>query len=178
MSMKGWGDSKNKKEGAIKVSIQNRWLINIAMVVASWLTLPLMSSRSIKRFLPATVMILIVEMIHARFGKKRRWWVFYRKPDSILFNEFPFQIGPFVVTSLWILKWTYGNFRNFLLANVVNNAFFAFVVTEFGQRIKWYKLVKFNRLEFFLYFYQKAFLLYFFQYLIEKRRSLHNVRIE
>lgn len=141
------------------------------MVLISWLTLPLIGSRNIKRFLPASILIFIVETLHARYGKKQRWWVFFNKPKSFSFGELPFQIGPFLAISLWFLKWAYGNFKLFILLNGITNAFFAYPVTYIGKKLKYYTMVRFNNFQFFLYFFFKAFLLYWFQYLFELKAN-------
>lgn len=153
------------------MSTKNQWLLNIAMVLMSWLTLPLLGSRNIKRFFPASILIVLIEILHARIGKKRRWWVFYNKPKSYLFGEFPFDIS-FLVISMWILKWTYGNFKRFILLNAILNATFAFPISSFSRKVRYYTLVRLNHFQFFLYFFYKAPLLYGFQYFFENRKKL------
>jgi hypothetical protein len=151
------------------MTIKIQRLVNVAMVLLSWLTLPLLGSRNIKRFLPASILILFIEMLHAGYGKKQRWWVFYNKPKSYLFGELPYQIGPFLVISMWLLKWTYGNFKRFILLNAITNAIFAYPISDFARKFRYYTLVRFNNFQFFLYFFSKAFLLYGFQYLFESK---------
>lgn len=137
------------------------------MVLLPLLTLPLLGSRNIKRFLPASLLILLVEVLHARYGKKQRWWVFYNKPKTYSFGELPYQIGPFWIISMWFLKLSYGNFKRFILLNGITNAIFAFPFTYIARKFRYYTLVRFNNFQFFLYFFFKAFLLYGFQYLFE-----------
>jgi hypothetical protein len=110
------------------VNIQR--LFNVAMILLSWLTFPLLGSHNIKRFLPASILIFFVETLHARYGKKQRWWVFFNKPKSFLFGELPFEIGPFLALSMWFLKWTYGNFKWFILLNGITHAIFAYPTTR------------------------------------------------
>jgi hypothetical protein len=154
------------------MTINIQRLINVAMVLITWSTLPFLGLRNIKRFLPATLLIVLFEIINAIIGKRRKWWVFYNKPKSHLFGEFPFHIGPFFVTALWIFKSTYGNFGKYILTNGIVHAFFAFPLTRIAKRIKWYTLDQINEFQFFLYFFYQAFLLYGFQYLFEKNYSL------
>lgn len=103
--------------------------------------------------------------------KKQKWWVFYNKPNSYLFGEFPLNIGPFLIGSIWILKWTYGNFIRFTLLNPIVNAFFAFPFSVFAKKARYYSLVRINGLQFFLYFFSKAFLFYWIQFILEKKAS-------
>ncbi|MED3971726.1 hypothetical protein P4658_29195 [Priestia megaterium] len=151
--------------------LKKQWFINIAMIFLTWSSLPFLGKRNIKRFLPASILIVLIEGIHVQFGKKRKWWIFYNKPKSYLTGEFPFNIGPHLVGSMWILKWTYGNFKAFILLNAVVDAIFTFPLIHFLKKLKVVRLVRFSNLEFFFYIFYKAFLLYGFQYLFETKNK-------
>ncbi|MCH6268828.1 hypothetical protein [Neobacillus citreus] len=155
----------------VMMSIKVQRILNIAMVLIALSTLPLMGLYNIKRFLPVSILIGGIEGINALIGKKRRWWVFYNKPNSYLFNEFPFNIGVFLVTSLWIMKWSYGKFLKFTLLNAMGNALFAYPFAKFARKIKYFTLVRLNHLQFFFYFFSKVFLFYGLQYLFEKYKK-------
>lgn len=154
------------------MTIKIQRLVNVAMVLISWLTLPLLGSRNIKRFLPASILIVLIDGISIQIGKKQKWWVFYNKPKSYLFGEFPFSIGPFFVSSMWILKWTYGNFKKFILLNAIINGIFAFPVANLARKFRYYRLVRLNNFQFFLNFISKAFLFYGIQYLFDKKGKI------
>ena len=153
------------------MSLKNQWLVNIAMVLLSWLSLPFFGWRNIKRFLPASVLVVILEALNVQVGKKRKWWVFYNKPNSYISGEFLFNIGPFFISAMWILKWTYGNFKRFILLNAMVHAYFAFIHLRLMEKLKVIKLVRLNKFQFFLYFFYKAFFLYGFQYIIENKKK-------
>ena len=112
------------------MSLKNQWLMNIVMVLLSWLSLFFLDKRYIKRFLPASVLIFFVEALNVQFAKKRKWWVFYNKPKSYVSGELPFNIGPFFALSMWVLKWSYGNFKRFLLLNAIIHSFLCFYFNE------------------------------------------------
>jgi hypothetical protein len=154
------------------MSLKNQWIFNIAMVLLSWLTLPLVGKRSLRRFFPATLFTILLTCFDIQIGKKRRWWSFYNKPKSTVSNELPFLIGPMLVMSLFSLKWTYGNFKKFIALNALFQAIFVFPLTRLFTKFKLFKLVWFNEFQFFLYFFYKAFFLYGVQYLYEKRENL------
>ncbi|MDQ0257727.1 hypothetical protein J2S74_005189 [Evansella vedderi] len=151
--------------------MKNQWLINILMVIISWLSLPILGWQNIKRFLPAAILVGLLEAWNVQIGKKQKWWVFHNNPNSYLSGEFPFNIGPFFVGSMWILKWTYGNFKKFISLNAVVDGFFAFILIRVMNKLKVAQLVRINHFQFFLYFFYKAFFLYGFQYLFEKRNN-------
>ncbi|MDQ0256329.1 hypothetical protein J2S74_003749 [Evansella vedderi] len=148
----------------------NNLFVNIAMVIISWLTLPFLGRRNIKRFLPAAILVGLLEAWNVQIGKKRKWWVFYNNRNSYIANEFPFNIGPFFIGTMWILKWTYGDFKKFITLNAIVDGFFAFINSWIMEKLKVAQLVRMNRFQFFLYLFYKAFILYGFQYFFEKTK--------
>lgn len=156
------------------MTIKIQWFLNISMVLLSWITIPFLGFSNIKRFLPASLIIVIFELLNARIGKRRRWWFFYHKPSSFTFGEVPFNIGPFFVGTMWILKKTYGNFWRFILLNMCIEAIFVFVITPFSKKLRYYTLVRLTKLQFFVYFFYKAFLLYGLQSLFERKLRRNN----
>ena len=54
------------------MSLKNQWLMNIAMVLLSWLSLFFIGKRNIKRFLPASVLVVILEALNVQIGKKTK----------------------------------------------------------------------------------------------------------
>ncbi len=59
------------------MTIKNQWLLNIVMIILSWLTMPLLGWRTIRRFLPASILAVLICSLDAQIGKKRKWWSFY-----------------------------------------------------------------------------------------------------
>jgi hypothetical protein len=141
------------------------------MIIVSWITVFFLGKQNIKRFMPASIFAVVFEAFNVFYAKKRKWWVFYNKPNSYITGEMPFNIGPFIVASMWILKWTYGNFKKYLLLNAGINASFAFIIIRIMDRLKVARLHKISHTQFFLYFFFKAFILYGFQYLVDKVRK-------
>jgi len=153
------------------MSMKNKWLFNISMVLFSWVTFSFLEWRTVKRFFPAFIFVFLINCIDVPIGKKRRWWFFYNKPNSFFYNEFPFLIGPMLAVALWTLKWTYGNFKKFIMLNAFFQLFFTFLARSLFPKIKLFKLVRLNAFQFFLYFFYKAFFLYGFQYFFEKYKK-------
>ena len=145
-------------------------LLNIIMIIVSWLSIPLLGKQTIKRFFPATIFSIIMCSLDLQIGKRLKWWSFYNIPHSTLQNEIPFLIGPMLLMALCTLKWAYGSFVKFLLLNAFGGVIFTFPLTMLFSKLKLYRLVKINHTQFFLYFFYKAFFLYGFQYLYEKSK--------
>lgn len=153
------------------MKLRQQWTVNVIMVIVSWATVFFLGKQNIKRFMPASIFAVAFEAITVLYAKKKKWWVFYNKPNSYVTGEMPFNIGPFIVASMWVLKWTYGNLGKFLLLNAGINAFFAFIVIWFLDRLKVARLKKISQPQFFLYFFFKAFFLYGFQFMVDKVRK-------
>ncbi|MGO4886870.1 hypothetical protein ACJ2A9_03850 [Anaerobacillus sp. MEB173] len=85
--------------------------------------------------------------------KKQKWWVFHNKPNSYLLGEFPFNIGPFLVGSMWILKWTYGNFIKFISLNAIVDGLFVFIFIKIMNKLKVAQLVRVNHFPLMLFYW-------------------------
>ncbi|MCI1576482.1 MAG: hypothetical protein LKH78_12420 [Weizmannia coagulans] len=108
-------------------------------------------------------------------GHMRKWWKFYEKKVSFLKGELPFSMGPFMPLSMWILKNSYGNFKKFILLNMVADGFFAFPFIELLKRLRIVTLHRLSHIQFFVYLHYKAYLLYGVQWLYEKWRKKRQV---
>ncbi|ARK32362.1 hypothetical protein [Halalkalibacter krulwichiae] len=141
---------------------------NLIMIIVPWLSVLFLGRRTFKRYSLSSAIIGVYEMISHMVGQKRKWWVFYDRPRNFLRDELPFDIGPYMPLSMWILKLSYGNFKKFALMNALANGFFAFLFMPFLKRIGIIRLNRLSYLQFFVYIHYKAYLLYGVQYLIEK----------
>jgi uncharacterized membrane protein YfcA len=147
---------------------KNQRFFNVLMVLGSLMSLLFFGKEKLKRFFPVSLIMVLFELISCMIGKKRKWWVFFNNPKSFLFNEFPFHLGPFIVCSLWISRFTMGNFKKFVLTNAIFNGFFAFPFMAIATKIKYFKLVNLNNFQFFLNFFYKSFILYALQKLFDR----------
>ncbi|MBT2654212.1 hypothetical protein J7E81_03000 [Bacillus sp. ISL-18] len=145
-------------------------VFNLILIMIPWLSLLFIGKKTFKRYSFAGVFISIFEIINHIYGHQRKWWKFYDKPKSFLRDELPFDIGPYMPLSLWILKFSYGYFKRFVLVNVFANAFFAFLFMPFLKKFKIVRLNRLNYFQFFFYIHYKAYILYGVQYLFEKVR--------
>lgn len=101
-------------------------------------------------------------------AEKRKWWwfPFHVKPNVIM--ELPLIFGPFFVGSLWILKFTFGNFKKYVVLNLVIDSLFTFIGVNFLKKIGYVSLVRLNKFQLSLVFLIKSFLMYGFQFIYEK----------
>ncbi|MBT2757516.1 hypothetical protein J7E71_16605 [Mesobacillus foraminis] len=150
-------------------------LFNLSIIIFPWLSLFFIGKQSRKRFWLAGVFIVIFEILNHLYGHKRKWWKFYDKRKSFIKDEFPFSIGPYLPISMWILKLSYGNFKKFILLNVIADGLFAFLIIDVLKKFKIISLNHLNHGQFFIYLHYKAYLLYGVQYLIERIRRVRYI---
>ncbi|WP_413303213.1 hypothetical protein AA0X95_25640 [Bacillus sp. 1P10SD] len=149
---------------------QNK-LFLLAMMLIPWLSLPLLGKRAFKRFYPGALFIFVWVLFESYFAKKRLWWRFYEKLIPKTMGELPFMIGPFFVGSLWILKFTFGNFFRYLLLNLILDTLFAFPGMIALRRMGIVSLVSMKHYQMGLIFMIKSVIMYGFQSMIEKMRK-------
>jgi hypothetical protein len=143
---------------------------NLSIIIIPWLSLLFIGKRSFKRYSVAGLFILIFEIINHLFGHKRHWWKFYDKRDSFFKDELPFSIGPYMPLCMWLLKFSYGNFKLFVVLNIIFDGLFAFYFIDVLKKKKIISLNRINHWQFFIYLHYKAYLLYGVQYLFEKTK--------
>lgn len=151
--------------------ITKRHLVfNLLILTIPWLSLLFMGKRSVKRYSFAGIFIVIFEILNHIYGHKRKWWKFYDKRKLFIKDELPFSLGLYMPLSMWILKFSYGNFKKFVLLNAVSDGLFAFPIISFLKKLKIVGLNRLNHFQFFIYLHYKAYLLYGVQQMVEKRR--------
>jgi hypothetical protein len=146
-------------------------LFNVSIILFPWLSLLFLGKHNFRRFSFAGVFIVIFEIINHLVGHKRKWWKFYDKPKSFIKDELPFSVGPYMPLSMWLLKLSFGNFKKFVVLNVIADGLFAFIFMDILKRFKIIRLNRLSRFQFFIYIHYKAYLLYGVQYLVEKMRK-------
>ncbi|MBP2242974.1 hypothetical protein J2Z40_003556 [Cytobacillus eiseniae] len=151
-------------------------ILNVMLIILPWLSTIFLGKRSFKRFYLSSVVISVFEIINHYFGHQKKWWKFYDKPTNFLRDELPFDIGPYMPVSMWILKFSYGNFKKYVLLNAIVHGLFSFLFMPFLKKIKILHLKRINYFQFFLYIHYKAYILYALQYLIEKVKGYNVIR--
>lgn len=151
--------------------LRRHLLFNFIIITIPWLSLLFMGKRSLKKYSYSGVFIVIFEIMNHVYGHKRNWWKFYDKRRSFYKDELPFSIGPYMPISMWLLKYSYGNFKKFIALNAIFDGLFAFLFIDILKRLKIISLNHINHFQFFIYLHYKAYLLYGFQYIIENIRK-------
>jgi hypothetical protein len=130
------------------------------LMILSWLTIPLIGKKALKRFLPASMLMAIIVWLEGILAKKRKWRWYYVKIHPKIPGRFPLTWGPFLIGSIWILRLTYGKFKWYLLLNLVIDTIFTykFVDTLTDRGIA--SLVRLKKYQLSILFFVKSLLLY------------------
>ena len=141
------------------------------MMLIPWLSLPLLGKKSFRRFYPGALLVCIWVTCESLFAKKRVWWRFYDKLIPNVMGEIPFIVGPFFIGSIWILKFTFGNFLRFLVVNLVTEFLFVYPGMIILRNMGVVSLVRMKHYQMGILFMAKSVLMYVFQSFIEKLRK-------
>jgi hypothetical protein len=139
----------------------------ILMPLLPWLTAPFLGVKAIKRFLPSSIFMSLYLVAEGRFAEKKKWWWFPFNVKPNVIGEIPLIIGPFLVGSLWILKYTYGKFNLYLLTNLIVDSLFTYFGLEWFKKIGYVSLVRLTKFQLSIVFLIKTFILYGFQVIYE-----------
>ncbi|MFE8702837.1 hypothetical protein ACFYKX_19720 [Cytobacillus sp. FJAT-54145] len=146
-------------------------IILLALLISPWITVPLLGKDTIRRFLPATIFILLVVRLESMIAKRRKWWWFYEKLHPKLGGEFPLLWGPFLIGAMWILKYTFGRFYTYLVTNLIVDGIFTFPLMSLFKNLGIGGLVRLEKYQLSLLFFIKSLLLYGSQLIIDKIRK-------
>lgn len=146
------------------------------MMILSWLSLPLLKKSEVKRFLPSGLfMVLIVKFVNI-IARKRKWWWWYEKLHPELPGVFPFMWGPFLIGSLWILKFTYQKFFRYMFLNLIVDSLFTFVLVDWLTKLGIASLVRLKKIQLSLIFLILSVVLYGLQMGREKCKAIYELR--
>jgi hypothetical protein len=138
------------------------------MTILPWLTVPFIGLKTLKRFLPGVLFMSLYVTAEGSLAEKKKWWWFRFKIKPNVLGELPLILGMFFVGSFWILKYTYGKFKWYLLVNIVTDGIFTYFLLDWFKKIGYVSLVRFTKFQLSLLFLVKSFLMYGFQFIYER----------
>jgi hypothetical protein len=143
-------------------------LFLIAMMTVPWLSIPFLGKQSLKRFLPASLIMSLIVVIESYIARKRTWWWVYKNLFPKVIGEIPLIFGPFLVGSLWVLKVTYRKFFLFVILNSIVHLIFAYPGMDMFKKMGIGSTVRLKRWQLMMLFFFKSILLYGLQDIIER----------
>lgn len=144
----------------------NSKLFLAALFIFPWLTIPLLGRKAFKRYSFSALFIVILTKILDEYGRRKKWWRFYKGIPPLHSMDL-FNFGAYFVTSLWMLKMTYGRFLLYLCSNTLLHIVFIYGMIKFVKRFKILSLVKLNKFQYLIIDFIRSLLLYGFQVLTD-----------
>jgi hypothetical protein len=152
-------------------------ILLLSTLILPWLTIPFLGRNAFKKYVPAAIFISTFTKAIDIFGENKKWWRFYKGIPPFDSMNF-FNFGPYFVTSLWMLKMTYGKFPLYLIFNMILHICFIYLGgLNFVKRNKIFSLVKLTKFQYLIIDFFRGLLLYSFQYINDlnhKKNALTN----
>ncbi|WP_188694501.1 hypothetical protein [Pullulanibacillus camelliae] len=137
-------------------------LFLLALLILPWLSIPLLGKPAFKKYLPSALFICTFTKAIDIFGENNKWWKFYKGLPPLNSMNF-FNFGPYLITSLWILKLTYRKFFIYMLSNTTLHILFTYFGLKYVKRFKIFSLVELTKFQYLIIDIIRAVLLYSFQ---------------
>ncbi len=148
--------------------MKNSKAFYMAVLILPWLTVPFLGKKAFKKYLPAAIFICTLTKAIDLFGERKNWWRFYKGIPPLDSMNF-FNFGPYLVTSLWRLKLTYGNYPlYFISGSILHICFIFFGGLKFVNHYKIFTLEKLTKFQYLGINFIRASLLYAFQFINSK----------
>ncbi|MCX7711448.1 MAG: hypothetical protein N2484_16530 [Clostridia bacterium] len=107
----------------------NNQLFLWTLFILPWITVFFMQKEDIKRFIPAALLSTIISIIVVEVGVTLNWWVVKESAYPLRNLSYIYSLNP--VITLWLLRFTYGQFRLYLALDIVVNLGFSYFFIGF-----------------------------------------------
>lgn len=108
-----------------------------ASVVLAWLSAFFLKKGELRRYMPVGLFTMLAFVFIFEAGISFHWWA-VNESSYPLINIPAFVFGPYLMGTIWIVKYTYGRFWLFLLTNIVLDYILIFFLIDwFVQRGVW-----------------------------------------
>ncbi len=120
------------------------------------------------RFLPATTFVNLIIALFSVVADRKRFWKIKNPIFPYTAVDYSYLLGLFFVTTIWVFKLTYGNFKKYLALNIVLDYLLSFPIAKFFTKVGVFEFKKLRPIHFFSFSVFLAIIIYWYQYLIEK----------
>lgn len=139
--------------------------ILLTMLILPWLSLFFINKHSMKRFMPVAILASLLVTIIFELGYLYDWWkvlVEIAPWDEI--TSVPLTYGVFLVGTIWIFHFAFDRkFWVYMLANILFDGFYSFIILNILIRFGIYKLVNMGNLGIFMLMAFLAVIIYPYQ---------------
>lgn len=115
--------------------------------IASWLTAFIFGKKNIRKFAPVAILSIFLVALIEIIAYHLNWWKYKRilvqKINSV---DLAILLGPFFIGTIGIFSLTYRfGFRVYLLANMILDSLFSYILLPFLEKIGLVHLTKITR---------------------------------
>ncbi|WP_462410519.1 hypothetical protein [Neobacillus sp. Marseille-QA0830] len=146
--------------------MKNQKLILLALLILPWFSLPLLGSKAFRRFLPTAIFMCTFTKALDFYGEKKNWWKFHKGIGPLNSMNF-MNFGPYFMTSLWMLKLTYGKFPLYIMTNTILHMIFILGGIKPVKEFNIFSLENLSKVKYLGVNFIRALILYGFQYISE-----------
>ncbi|TYS66387.1 hypothetical protein FZD47_02555 [Bacillus infantis] len=151
-------------------------IMHLFVFLLPWISLPLIGGKTIKKYALSSLVMSLYLILEFSYAEKKKWWWFPTNAKPNFINGFPLIFGPFLVGSIWIMKYSYGKFYLYLLLNIVVDSAFTYFGMNVFNKMGYATLVRLTKFQLSLVFFIKTFVLYWSQIFIEMVVNKNKVR--
>ena len=146
----------------------NANIIRLLQLVVPWFSIPFLPKKSYREFFPVTVVASILVTGMCSLAVPYKWWRVNGGLKEKVFNDGSFILGPFMVGTLWIFHFTFGNFLRYIIVNIVFDGLFAYPLNYLFERLRLYRLINFKPKHILGTFIGFALFIYGFQSMLQR----------
>ncbi|WP_078554536.1 hypothetical protein [Bacillus alkalicellulosilyticus] len=150
--------------------MKTKWYL-LGVAIIPWISLVFMDKHSIKRFFPTSILMGLLLIGESLLARKKMWWSIYKKPHPNIMGEAPLIMGPYIVGSMWMLRFGFGNILRYSILNLCVHLFFVYVLMDRFKRIGYWSLIRLKKYQLLLLFIIEAIILYGTQIIFESRKN-------
>lgn len=112
-----------------------------SFLIIPWLSLIFLDRRSIRRYMPVALFVTVVNTLIYQAAHHYNWW-----REAGLFKwdyiaNVPWVYSAYLVTTIWVFRFTYGRFWRYLIVNLVVDGAYIYgwypIQTKLGMASGW-----------------------------------------
>jgi hypothetical protein len=146
-------------------------IIRLTQFIGPWFSVVFLPKKSIDKFIPVSLFASVLVGGMCSLAIPFKWWRVEGGLKEKILNDSSFIFGPFLVGTLWIFHFTFGNFKRYFLVNLIMDFLFSYPLNYLYQKLRLYRLVNFKPKYILGFFMSYALIIYGFQLLVERSKK-------
>ncbi|MCP8969962.1 hypothetical protein [Ectobacillus ponti] len=138
-------------------------IARLLLLLVPWLSAPFLSKKDWQRYTPVAGFAAALVAGMCVLAVPYKWWTVGGRWKEKVLNDGSFIMGPFFIGTIWIFRYTFGDIKRYMAANLVMDVLFSYPLNTVFQRLGFYRLLRFKPRYILLFFTCYSFLIYGFQ---------------